>query len=92
MKKIKPIFTEKTLNDAKKGKYTFRFEQNLNKHQIKEIIEKAFDVEVSKVWTMNESGEQKRTMLGRKRVILPKKKAIVSLKGKGKIDIFEEAK
>lgn len=92
MKKLEPVFTEKTLNDAKKGNYTFRVSKGLNKHQIKKLVEKAFGVTVTSVRTMNEPGEQKRTMLGRKRVVMPKKKAIVSLKEKEKIDIFEEAK
>lgn len=91
MKKLVPVFTEKTLEDAKKGKYTFRIDPGMNKHQVKDLVQKAFGVNVTNVWTMNESGEQKRTLMGRKRVILPKKKAIVSLKDKEKIDIFEEA-
>jgi ribosomal protein L23 len=92
MKRLEPVFTEKTLNEAKKGNYTFRISQGLNKYQIKKLVEKAFDVNVTKVRTMNEPGEEKRTMLGRKRIIMPKKKAIVSLKEKEKIYIFEEAK
>lgn len=92
MAKLTPIFTEKSLSEAKKGKYTFRVGKGLTKTKIKKLVEEAFGVTVAKVWTLNESGEQKRTVLGRKRVILPKKKAIVSLKGKDKIDIFEEAK
>jgi large subunit ribosomal protein L23 len=92
MTKLIPVFTEKSLDNAKKGKYTFRVEKGLTKNKIKDLVEKTFGVNVAKVWTMNESGELKRTMYGRKRKIMPKKKAIVSLKGKEKIDIFEEAK
>jgi large subunit ribosomal protein L23 len=92
MKKLEAVFTEKTLNEAKKGRYTFRVDKGLNKHQIKEMVEKMFGVNVTDIKTMNESGEVKRTLLGRKRIILPKKKAIVSLKDKEKIDIFEETK
>lgn len=92
MRKLEPVFTEKTLNDAKKGKYTFRVDKRLNKYQIRELVEKAFGVNVTDIKTMNEPGEVKRTLQGRKRIILPKKKAIVSLKDKEKIDIFEESK
>lgn len=88
--KLAPVLTEKTLEQAKKGKYTFKVGKGLNKNQIKKMVEDAFDVEVEKVRTMNDAGEEKRTVLGRKRVVMPQKKAVVSLKGKDKIEIFEE--
>jgi large subunit ribosomal protein L23 len=90
--KLEPVFTEKSLNEAKKGNYTFRVDRSLNKNQIKELVEKVFGVNVVNVRTQNEKKEQKRTVSGRKRVIMPRKKAVVSLKEKEKIDIFEEAK
>jgi len=90
--KLVPILTEKSLKDAKKGKYTFYVGMNLNKYQIKELIEKAFKVNVVKVRSMVKKGEEKRTMQGMKKTVKPKKKAVVTLKEKEKIDIFENVK
>ena len=86
-----PIITEKSLELAKEGKYTFRVDRGLNKHQIKKLVETVFGVNVVKVRTINQKGEIKRVR-GRKRVIKPIKKAIVSLAKKEKIDLFEESK
>jgi hypothetical protein len=41
---------------------------------------------------MNVAGEIRRTNTGKKRIIKPKKKAIVTLEGKDKIDLFGEVK
>lgn len=92
MKKIVPVITEKSTKLAKEGKYTFRVSKGMNKHQIKKLVEDVFDVHVTKVRTLNEKGETKRTFSGRKRIIKPTKKAIVTLKEKEKIELFEEGK
>lgn len=91
MQKIIPVFTEKSLRNAKEGKYTFRVEKNLNKYQIKQLVEENFDVEVGSVNTMNEKDLEKINLKGKKRKIKGKKKVIVSLKGDKKIDIFDNA-
>lgn len=97
--RLEPILTEKSLGLAKDGNYTFRVDPRLNKFQIKELVEKTFGVIVSGVRTLNKAGEIKKTVQGRKRIIKPQKRAIVSLKTKdlpagkkGKIDVFEESK
>ncbi len=90
--KLKPVLTEKSMSEAKKGNYTFFVERNMNKRQIRKMIEEIFGVTVVKVRTMNVAGEVKRTNMGKKRIIKPKKKAIVTLEGKDKIDLFGEAK
>lgn len=90
--KILPILTEKTLQNAKDGKYTFLVDRRFNKNQIKEAIGETFNVKVKKVRTMNIAGEVKRTIAGRKRYVKPKKKAVVELEGKDKIDLFEDKK
>ena len=91
MQKITPVFTEKSLRNAKEGKYTFRVEKNLNKYQIKQLVEENFEVKVESVKTMNEKDLEKTNFKGKKRKIKGKKKAIVSLKGDKKIDIFDNA-
>jgi len=90
--KLEPVITEKSLSLAKDGKYTFRVDRNVNKHQIKELVQSVFGVHVTKVRTIREPGKIKRTSRGRKRVIRPGKKAVVTLKEKEKIDLFEEKK
>lgn len=90
--KLEPIVTEKSLELAKKGKYTFRVEVGLRKHQIKKLIGDVFDVHVKTVKTMNIRGENKKTLQGRKRKIMPSKKTIVTLGEKEKIDLFDTKK
>lgn len=87
--KIEPIVTEKSLGLAKKGKYTFRVEVGMRKHRIKKLVEEVFGVHVKRIWTMNIKGEEKKTMHGRKRKIMPSKKAVVTLGEKEKIDLFD---
>lgn len=90
MKKIKPILTEKSLNDAESGKYTFWVSPNLNKHQIKKLISEAFGVQVDSVATANYKRREKRSVWTRRKTIRPaRKKATVVLRGKDKIDLFE---
>jgi large subunit ribosomal protein L23 len=90
--KLRPVLTEKSMSEAKKGNYTFFVEKNMNKRQIRKMIEEIFEVSVVKVRTMNVAGEIRRTNTGKKRIIKPKKKAIVTLEGKDKIDLFGEVK
>lgn len=89
---IKPVITEKSLSEAKEGNYTFYVDKRLNKNQIKMLVEATFDVTVTKVRTLNVKGESKRNSLGKKKIVKPRKKAIVTLGEKDSIDLFEEKK
>ena len=57
---IRPLFTEKMtqLEDIQR-KYAFQVSQKSNKIDIKNAIERRFDVEVQKVATMNRLGKTK---------------------------------
>ncbi|MGB6838757.1 MAG: 50S ribosomal protein L23 [Microgenomates group bacterium] len=90
--RLKPVLTEKSMSEAKEGIYTFWVEKSMNKNQIRKAVEDVFGVHVVKVRTINVAGETKRTFRGKKRTIKPRKKAMVTLKEKEKIDLFEEAK
>ena len=58
---IKPILTEKmAIMQERENKYAFMVQKNANKIQIKNAIEKKFDVVVSKVATMNVDGKLKQ--------------------------------
>ena len=75
---IAPVVSEKSYGQLDEGKY--------NKLEIKQAIEKIFDVKVASVNTINRQGKRKRTRFGwgaRKNT----KRAIVTLK-EGTIDIF----
>ena len=85
---IKPIVSEKSYGLIDGGAYTFEVDPRSNKTEIKNAIEKIFDVKVSSVNTLNRVGKSRRTKFGmgkRKDT----KRAIVTLR-EGTIDIFGE--
>ncbi|MCD6195110.1 50S ribosomal protein L23 [bacterium] len=83
----KPVLTEKSLQLAEKGWFTFLVDKKASKGQIKQAIENLFKVEVAEVRVLNVSGKPKRwgRFFGRTQ---NKRKALVKLT-KGKIDIFK---
>ena len=57
---IKPVITEKSMDELQNGKYTFKVAKNANKIEIKKAVEALFGVEVAKVNTLNVNGKAKR--------------------------------
>ena len=90
--KLLPVYTEKSLNEAKNGRYTFWVDKNADKPSIKKEMEKVFGVHVVSIKTINYQSGTKRNMRGRKVSIKPAKKAIITLRDKDKLDLFEEEK
>lgn len=86
---IQPILTEKSYALAKDGKYTFKVKKALNKYQIKDLVERAYDVHVTKVRTLNTKDEEKLNVRGKKKLVKGYKKAIVELVKDEKIEIFK---
>ncbi len=83
-----PLVTEKGSYLLAEDKYAFRVARGANKTQIKQAVEKAFDVRVTAVNVMNVRGKQRRW--GRREVLSPAwKKAIVTLASGDKIELFE---
>ncbi|WFA07655.1 50S ribosomal protein L23 [Tissierella sp. Yu-01] len=86
---IKPVITEKSMEDMADNKYTFVVDKRANKSEVKKAIENVFGVKVEKVNTMNMLGKIKRQGMhsGRR----PSwKKAIVKLTDDSKkIEFFE---
>ncbi len=75
---IKPIITEKSNMEIQEGKYTFKVAKKATKIDIKNAVEKLFEVKVLNVNTMNVSGKSKR--VGVHRGMTPDwKKAIVTI-------------
>ena len=87
---IKPIVTEKmTAAGEKFNRYGFQVVRTANKVEIKQAVEKLFDVKVAKVNTMNCNGRTKRVgrFVGK---TADWKKAIVTLKEDSKtIEFFD---
>lgn len=75
---IRPVITEKSMSLMSEKKYTFIVHKSANKIQIRNAIEKIFDVQVDRVFTMNYIGKKKRVRIhqGRRSDF---KKAIVQL-------------
>ncbi|MDE6832688.1 MAG: 50S ribosomal protein L23 [Ruminococcus sp.] len=86
---LKPVITERSMDNLQLGKYTFKVAKNATKPEIKKAVEKLFGVEVAKVTTMNVKGKLKR--VGRYQGMTPSwKKAIVTLtEGSKAIEFFE---
>jgi len=85
---IRPLITEKGTRLIEQGQYTFEVHREANKIQIREAVEKTFNVKVKAVNTMNMPRKERR----RGRVVgsVPGwKKAIVTLQAGQTIDIFE---
>jgi large subunit ribosomal protein L23 len=88
IKKIQ--ITEKGTALAEKGKqpkYLFRVEPSANKLQIKQAVEKFFNVKVAKVNTMNYLGKKKRLRTARYGKKADWKRAVVTLKEGNKIEV-----
>jgi len=84
----RPIVTEKSTDMQERGKYVFEVVTSANKNDVKNAVEKAFDVKVLKVNTINVHGKRKR--FGPKLVKQRSwKKAIVTLAPGSTITIFE---
>lgn len=83
---IAPVITEKSTAEKEKNVYTFKVVKEATKTEIKEAIEKAFNVEVIKVNTLNTKSKKKRVgkYSGRTKTY---KKAIVTLKDGSSIEI-----
>lgn len=85
---LQPLVTEKGVFQSQElNQYTFQVNLQATKTQIKDAVEKLFDVKVAKVATQNVKGKSRRYrfIYGRTK---DKKKAIVTLAGDHRIDFF----
>jgi large subunit ribosomal protein L23 len=83
---LSPIITEKATNASERNQVMFKVARNATKPQIKEAIEKLFDVKVKSVNTLVRKGKHKafRGRLGEQSDF---KKAIVTLEEGHRIDV-----
>jgi large subunit ribosomal protein L23 len=85
---IRPIVSEKSYAGIEANRYTFLVHPSANKTEIKEAIQKIWNVQVLGVNTMNRKGKVKRQryVTGRRS---DQKRAIVTLAAGDSIEIFE---
>ena len=85
---VRPLITEKVTDLQAQDKFAFQVARTANKMQVKEAVEKAFNVHVVDVNVITVPGRMKRR--GRRQVPTTAwKKAIVSLKPGENIAYFE---
>ena len=81
-----PVITEKSETAKNSGKYTFKVDPKANKIEIKEAIEKLFNVKVTSIRTLNVKPKKRR--VGRYSGLTNRtKKAIVTLAEGQTIDL-----
>ena len=83
---LSPIITEKATNASERNQVMFKVARTATKPQIKEAVEKLFDVKVKSVNTLIRKGKHKafRGRLGEQSDV---KKAIVTLEEGHRIDV-----
>jgi large subunit ribosomal protein L23 len=89
---VRPVISEKSMDETQRGKYTFRVHDDANKLQVKAAIEELFKVDVItvNVSTMKVKEKSRNRRRGRQRGwTSPWKKAVVTLATGQKIEFFE---
>jgi len=92
---LRPVISEKTIDESGRGKYTFAVHSNANKIQIKAAVEELYKSEkitVVGVNVLTTKAKEKRRGTRRGRVTgytTPWRKAIVTLAPGQKIEFFE---
>lgn len=83
---LSPVITEKATIASEFNKVTFKVAPNATKPQIKEAVEKLFDVKVKSVNTLTRKGKTRmfRNIRGQRSDV---KRAIVTLEEGHKIDV-----
>jgi len=83
---VAPIITEKAMSASERNQVVFKVRRDATKPQIKEAVEKLFDVKVTSVNTLLRKGKTKvfRGTKGRQQDV---KKAVVTLADGHRIDV-----
>ena len=85
---IKPLVTEKsTHQQATRNAYAFQVHPGANKFQIKQAVEKLYEVKVRDVRTQNRKGKPRRSRTGYAKTS-SWKRAIVVLEENSRIELF----
>ncbi len=85
---IKPLVTEKsTHQQTTRNAYAFQVNPAANKHQIKDAIERQYNVKVTDVRTMNRKGKPRRAKF-KMTTTSDWKRAVVVLDENSRIELF----
>ena len=85
---IKPLVTEKsTHQQTTRNAYAFEVNPAANKHQIKDAVERQYNVKVTDVRTMNRKGKPRRTKT-KMTTTSDWKRAVVVLDENSRIELF----
>ena len=85
---VKPLVTEKSTHlQATRNSYAFQVASGANKHQIKDAIERQYNVKVLDVRTMNRKGKPRRARY-KMSTTSDWKKAVVVLDENSRIELF----
>ena len=86
---LKPVVTEKSMNEMAEKKYTFLVHPESTKAQVKEAVEKMFaGTKVKKVNTMNLVGKNKRRGMTYGKTAKTKKAIVQLTEDSADIEIF----
>lgn len=87
---VRPIITERSMEDVKKNVFTFEVHMRSDKKAIKRAVQTTFGVVVEAAATVTVKGKKKRYGTRRTEIVgTPWKKAMVRLAKGQKIDLFE---
>ncbi|TML39768.1 MAG: 50S ribosomal protein L23 [Actinobacteria bacterium] len=87
---LRPVVSEKSYALLDEGVYTFVVDPRATKTEIRQAVESIFNVRVTNVNTLNRKGKRKRNRrTGTFGSRSDAKRAIVTLAGDDRIDLFE---
>ena len=89
---LRPVISEKSMDQTNRHKYTFAVADEANKMQIKDAVEALFKVTVLDVNVLNSKRKEKSRNRRRGRQVgytSPWKKAVVTVKAGDSIEFFE---
>lgn len=89
---LRPVISEKSMDQTQRSKYTFAVHDDANKLQIKDAVEELFSVTVLEVNVLTTKAKEKsrNRKRGRQRGwTSPWKKAVVTVGPNDKIEFFE---
>jgi large subunit ribosomal protein L23 len=86
---VRPLITEKATRLHGENKYAFEVQPHANKLQVKEAVEKGFNVKVTGVNVMVMKGKAYRVRGNRWKHRQDWKKAVVTLHPDDKLELFE---
>lgn len=89
---VRPIISEKSMDQSQHSKYTFEVHSDATKIQIKAAVEQLFSVQVLAVNVLTTKAREKRRGTRRGRIsgwTTPWRKAIVTVAAGQKIEFFE---